>query len=45
MENTLRELLTKFERDLTVESNVIELLSRYSSRVGVIARTDVVVMA
>ena len=45
MENNLQELLIKFERDPTVGSKAMDLLSRYSVRVGAITRTDVVVMA
>ena len=37
MENTLRELLNKFECDLTVGSNVMDLLSQYYGQVGAIA--------
>ena len=34
MENSLRKLLKKFERDPTVKSKVMDLFSRYSGRVG-----------
>ena len=44
MENSLRELLKTFERDLTVESKVMDLLSRYSGSVSGNARPDAVVV-
>ena len=44
MENSLRKLLQKFERDPTVGSNIMDLLSRYLGRVGGIARPEVVVV-
>ena len=44
MENSLEKLLKKYERDPTVESNVMDLLSRYSGRVGGIHGPDIVVV-
>jgi len=44
MENSLQKLFYKFERDPTVASKVMELLSRYSGRVGGMARLEVVGM-
>ena len=44
MQNSLRKLLKKFQRDPTIESKVMDLLSQYSRRVSGIARTDVIGM-
>jgi hypothetical protein len=42
MENSLRKLLKKFERDPTVGSKVMDLFNRYSGGVGGTTRTDIV---
>ena len=44
MENCIWKLLRKFKRDPTVGSKVMDLLRRYSGRVGGIAGPDVVVV-
>ena len=44
MENRLLKLLKNFERDPAVGSKVMDLLSRYSGRVGGIAQPDVIVV-
>ena len=42
MENNLRKHLKKFERDPTIKSKVMDLLSWYSGHVGGITSPDVV---
>jgi hypothetical protein len=41
-ENSLRKVLKNFERNPTVGSKVMDLFSRYCSRVGGTTRTDIV---